>query len=101
MLLTLTSATRAHEITYFKTTFLVKHHFGYWFHVGKPTETAKRDRPRPPIKFLYFTENTSVCVCHHINVYLERSAVWRGENVQLLLSFVAPHKPLKSCTISR
>lgn len=96
MLLALTSAARAHEVAYLDIRFLVKHHSGYSFHFGKPTKTARRGKARPPFKFSHFNENTNLCVCHHIDIYLERSSSWRSESFQLLLSFVKPHKPVKS-----
>lgn len=101
MLLALTSAARAHEVAYLDVRYLVKHHSGYSFHFGKPTKTAKQRKPRPPLKFMHFKEDLNLCVCNHIDVYLERSSPWRGENFQLLLSFVKPHKAVKPCTISR
>ena len=101
MLLALVSAARAHEITYLNLKFLVKHTSEYSFHFGKPTKVDRRSRTRPPIKLRHFRENSNLCVCHHIDLYMERSKSWRSENDQLLLSFIKPHKPVTSSTVSR
>ena len=49
--------------------------------------------------FLFF--HSSLCVAAILNEYLKRSEKWRtsGE-CQLVLSFVQPHKPVVSSTIS-
>ena len=75
MLLALTSAARAHEIAYLDIRYLVRHHSGYSFHFCKPTKTAKKGKLRPPLIFSHFEDDTSLCVCHHIDLYLSCTTV--------------------------
>jgi len=101
-LMALTSAARAHEICSLDIRFLVKHRTAYTFSFGKPTKTDKPGRKRSPLKFLPFEENKALCVCTCIENYLSRSSSWRdGRENQLLLSYVKPHIPVKSATVSR
>ena len=101
MLLALTSAGRAHEITFLDKNFLVKHHTKYVFFFNKPTKVSKPGKPRPPLKFPHFTEDLNMCVCHHIDLYLTRSAPWRKGQGQLLLSHINPHNAVTTSTVSR
>ena len=51
--------------------------------------------------FHSFEEDSSLCVVAVLNEYLKRSEKWRtSDEWQLLLSFVQPHKPVASSTIS-
>ena len=77
------------------------HSSGYTFHFGKNTKTSKRFKPRDPIKFHIFKENQSLYVCQCIDLYLARTKEIRGQNSQLLLSFVKPNGPVSTPTISR
>ena len=98
MLLALTSAARAHELTYLDIRFLVKHHS---FYFNKPTKVAKVGKARPPLKFSHFTEDKNLCVCHNIDLYITRTSLWRTEKNQLLLSFIKPHKEVATSSVSR
>ena len=51
--------------------------------------------------FHSFEEDVSLCVVAVLNEYLKRSEKWRtSDEWELLLSFVQPHKPVVSSTIS-
>ena len=51
--------------------------------------------------FHSFEEDVSLCVVAILNEYLKRSEKWKtSDEWQLLLSFVQPHKPVVSSTIS-
>ena len=51
--------------------------------------------------FHSFEEDSSLCVVDDLNEYLQKSEKWRtSDEWQLLLSFVQPHKPVVSSTIS-
>ena len=81
--------------------YLVKHSSGYTFQFSRVTRTARRGKPRTPIKYCVFQDNKNLCVCHHIDLYLDRSKDWRNNEQQLLLSFVNPHKAVSTSTLSR
>ena len=101
MLLALTSATKASEIGFLDIRYLIKYSSGYTFHFGKNTKTSNRSKSRDPVKLYIFKENQSLCVCRCIDLYLERTKEIRGQNSQLLLSFVKPSGPVSTPTISR
>ena len=73
MLLALTSAARASEICYLDTRYLIKHNSGYIFQFGKTTKTSKKGKLRSAIKFIPFDTNKNLYVCHHIDLYLEKT----------------------------
>ena len=100
MLIALTSSTRAHEICYLDKNFLTKHTSVYTFHFAKITKTARQGRLRPPVELKSFPDK-NLCVCHCIDVYLERTKPWRKNEGQLLLSFVEPHQCITTQTVSR
>ena len=91
MLLPLTSAARASEICHLDTRYLIKHNSGYIFHFGKNTKTSKKGKLRSPIKCIPFDINKNLCVCYHIDLYLEKTKEWHKTELQLLLSFIGPH----------
>ena len=100
MLIALTSSNRAHEICSLNIDFLVKHPTHYTFHFSKITKTARQGKLRPPVELIQFSDK-NLCLCHHIDVYLERTEAWRKNEGQLLLSFISPHKFVTIQTVSR
>ena len=59
-------------------------------------------RLHPKARSLYIqmnSENKSLCVCHHIDLYLDKMKEFHKTEAQLLLSFIKPHKGVT--TISR
>ena len=51
--------------------------------------------------FSFFQRRQQLCVVQVLNEYLKRSEKWRtSDECRLLLSFVQPHKPVVSSTIS-
>ena len=54
------------------------------------------------IKFDFLLEDNSLCIGRTIDLYIERTRVEiRQKNNQLLLSYISPHKSVKTCTVSR
>ena len=86
MLLALTSAVRASDIAYLDTRYLIKHPSGYIFQFGKNKN---------------FSENKNLCVCHRIDLYLDKIKEFHKIEAQLLLSFIKPHKGVTTQTIFR
>ena len=72
MLLALTSAGRVLDIAYLDTRYLIKQPSGYIFQFGKNTKTSTRTKQKKPLKFYPFRENKNLCVCHHIDLYLDK-----------------------------
>ena len=80
ILIALTSSTTAHEICSLNTGFLVKHIVHYTFQFSKITIIAGYGSAET-----VFDKN--ICVCHHIEVYVERARAWRKNKEQRLVSF--------------
>ena len=66
-------------------------------------ETLKTTRPGhhlPPIEFKTFKDN-ELCVVAHLKQYIKMTTPFRNAGTnQLLLSFVQPHKPISTSTLS-
>ena len=67
-------------------------------------ETLKTTRPGhllPPIELKTF-KDSELCVGAHLKQYIKMTASFRNTGTnQLLLSFVQPHKPISTTTLSR
>ena len=81
--------------------YLIKHNSGYIFLFGKNTKTSKKRKPRSQIKIIPFHSNKNICVCKHIDLYLEKTKEWHKTEPQLLLSFIGPHQGVSASTVSR
>ena len=69
------------------------------FKYGKLHKGWQRGKPPPSVTF---SEDRRVCVLSTLKSYLGQTKDWRKEEnqSQLLLSFITPHKPVRSDTIS-
>ena len=68
---------------------------------GVPTKKiAKKGKPRPPIKFQILVPQKT-CVCHHIDLYTEKTLNIRNKENQFLFARNSPHKAVCAWTISR
>ena len=73
----------------------------YMFTFGKLHKAWRKGKSPPSLKVYSFEEDTKLCVVATLEEYLKRTKVWRGKDKsQLLLSFVKPHNPVVSSTIS-
>ena len=62
------------------------------FHFSKITNTARQGKLRPPVELTQFSDK-NLCVCRHMDVYLERTKAWKKHEGQLLLSFINVSPP--------
>ena len=72
--------------------------------VFTPAALAKQSRPGRNLKdffFPRFTENERLCPVKSLTLYIERTRELRGNNDQLFISFIKPHHPVTSSTITR
>ena len=99
MLIVLTSSTRAHKKCSLNIDFLMKL-LTHTFHVSKITKTARHGELRLSLELTNFS-GKNLCVCHYIDVYLERTKAWRKNKGHLLLSFINPNKFLTTQAVSR
>ena len=54
-----------------------------------------------PVEFLAYPEDEKLCVIKHLQKYIKKTQVLRGDCSQLLLSHAKPHGPASKDTISR
>ena len=71
------------------------------FPFGKLHKTWRRGKSPHPLKVYSFEEDTQLCVVATLEEYLKRTKNWwEKDKSQLLLSFVKPHNPVTTLTIS-
>lgn len=98
-LLDLTAASRASEICQLNIQYLAKNDSGYSFTLTKPTKCHKPGKTFPVIKYFKFPEDSKLCVCNTIDMYLKRTECWREGESQLLSSHIISHKKVTAGTI--
>ena len=67
------------------------------------TEILKHTRPgkhQQPLIFLSYPNDKNLCIVSLLLEYIKRTSALRGENKQLLISFIRPHKPISTETTS-
>ena len=64
-------------------------------------KTQRPVRKRNSEEILPFDPNKNLCVCHHIDLYLEKTKEWHKTDPELLSSFIGPHLGISTLTISR
>ena len=101
MLLALTGSARAHEICYLDICYLIRHSSAYSFHFLKTRKAARKNEITPPIKYLNFKSSKNLSVCHHIDLYIQRTQNIRNGENQLLLGKISSHKAVSTKTILR
>ena len=71
------------------------------FTFGKLHKAWRKGKPPPSLKVYSFEEDTKLSVVATVEEHLKKTKIWRGKDKsQLLLSFVKPHNPVVSSTIS-
>lgn len=59
-------------------------------------------KPRKHIRFYPFAETKNLCVCHDIDLYLEKMNEWQKKlKLKLVLSLVSSHKAVLTGTMTR
>ena len=101
MLLALTSVKRASELHLLDIRYMALSDSKAVFKLGeKPKHLRKRGKRPEPIEF--YASGDKLCPITTLKQYLERTQSWRSEATSsLFLSFVKPHKPVTTSTISR
>jgi hypothetical protein len=67
-------------------------------------QKVKQTRPGhhlQSLELLQFPQDKKLCVVEHLRLYLARTKDLRGDNTQLLLSFIKPNAPVSKATIAR
>ena len=71
-----------------------------YFH--KLHKSCRKGKAPPTISYQVYTQDPNLCIVKTLDEYISHREGWRSgeECSQLLLSFVNPHKPVVSSTIS-
>ena len=73
----------------------------YIFTIAEKLKTTKPGKHLEPVNLEAYNTNANLCVVSHLKIYLERTATMRGEFSKLLISYIKPHRPVCSSTISK
>ena len=73
----------------------------YRITIDEKLKQTKPGRHLKPLELRVFEEDNKICVYEHLKEYLERTRQHRRENLQLLLSYIKPFRPVGKATISR
>ena len=71
------------------------------FKLNSHTKTSKPGQPAATISIQEFKQDCRICRIQTLKAYLQRTETVRGEDQQLFISFVQPHKTVSRGTISR
>ena len=99
-LLALTSAARAHEIAALDCNHLSQKADSMEFIIPTHVKNSRPYHPPRKIRFGRYHVESSICVVRCLEHYLQRTSGHRRHQ-DLLLSYVRPHNPVGSQTISR
>ena len=71
------------------------------FTIGEKLKTTKPGKHLEPVELVAYKQDESLCVVSHITHYLHITKALRGQNCQLLISFIKPHNPVSNSTIGK
>ncbi len=101
VLLCLLSAQRCQTILFLNVKHMQVSESAYTFHIADKLKHTRRRVHQKPLHFLKYAAEPKLCLYSHLSEYLRRTASFRAEQSQLLLSFVRPHLPVSKDTIAR
>ena len=101
MLLALTTASRASEITHLDIRYMIKSPLFYCFTLTKSSKVMNLGDSHPKIMFEGFEDNKNICVRKALDHYLEKTSSLRDGETNLLIATINPHKKVAVSTISR
>ena len=102
VLLELSSALRASSMQHLIINFMEKTKSCYKFNFNKLHKSWRKGKVPPAVTYQEYTQDESLCVVRTLDEYMAQTERWRSgeEHSKLLLSFIHPHKPVVSPTIS-
>ena len=71
------------------------------FYVMEKVKQTRVGTHVKPLEFLKYSPEPQLCVVTHLLEYVKRTACYRNDQKQLLLSYVKPYGPVSKDTISR
>ena len=99
-LLALTSSARAHELVKLDLTFVSIKNDSWEFTLAEHTKVSQPGHPPRRIYLPTYANNPKICVVRALVEYQTRTET-RRQSSRLLISFVRPHRPISSQTMSR
>ena len=100
LLLALTSAARAHELSAFDLTYSLGKEGSWEFSLPTHVKNSRPGHPARKFIFMAFPENPKICVIRSLIAYVDRTKGLR-KSTQLLVSFISTHKAISSQSVSR
>ena len=96
LLLALTTAARAHELSSLGATYSLKKEGSWEFTLPTHTHT-KTSRPGHPARMIFLLK---ICVVRSLTAYVEKTKKLRT-SLKLLVSYISPYKAISSQSVSR
>ena len=102
VLMALSSASRASSLQHLNIKSVARNDMSYKFYFHKLYKSWRSGKALLTISYQAYTQDPNLCVVKTLDEYISCTEGWRSgeECSQLLLSFVNPHKPVVSSTIS-
>ena len=101
MLLALIAINRGSELKLLNLNYLSKFSSKYSFTLNGTVKHSRKGKIPPPIIFYKHPEDPHLCPINTLDQYIDRTKPWRGNETQLFISFVKPHKAVSTSTIAR
>lgn len=101
MLMALVSAQRGQTLQLLSLNNMTVCQNVYTFVIDKAVKQSKPGRAQPVIKFKSYPMNITLCVVDNLREYLQRTKELRGNEKQLLISYMKPYKAVSRETIRR
>ena len=100
LLLALTSAARAHELSSLDLTYSLKKEGSWEFTLPTHTKTSRPGHPARKIFLPSFPRNLKICVVRSFTAYVEKTKKLRTSS-KLLVSYISPYKAISSQSVSQ
>jgi len=100
-LLSLLSGQRCQTISYLRVDNMTKLQDKYVFPIVYKLKQSRINHHLKPLEFLKYPPDEKICIVSHLDEYIKRTAILRGNEKQLLLSFTKPYSPISKDSISR
>jgi len=101
MLMALTGAMRQSELHLLRIDQMLDKGLSIEFHIGGLTKTRKVGQGPLLVEFHAYAADEKLDVVKCIRAYIARTHHLRSKHVQMLVSFIKPHKPIVACSVAR
>lgn len=101
MLMALTGAMRRSELQLLQIHHMLDKGNAIEFHIEGLTKTRRVGQAPYIIKFQEYQQEPKLNVAASIRHYITRTAQIRGEQTQMLISYVKPHRAITPCSVAR